>query len=64
MFNVIVFSKIIEKLHGFNYDEVLFLIKHISGETGKDMLLKHLLVEHNFVIGDVHLVANLPEYIR
>lgn len=27
-------------------------------------LLRHLLLEHNFVIGDVHLVANLPQYVK
>jgi len=33
-------------------------------EKDKDGLLKHLLINHSFVIGDVHLVANLPQYVR
>uniref|UniRef100_A0A672YF65 Zinc finger protein 277 n=1 Tax=Sphaeramia orbicularis TaxID=375764 RepID=A0A672YF65_9TELE len=29
----------------------------------KDVLLKHLLIEHKLVIGDVKLIADLPEYM-
>ena len=27
-------------------------------------LLQHLLTDHNFVIGDVNMIANLPAYIN
>ena len=33
-------------------------------EVSKDDLLKHLLLQHNFVIADVQLIADFNKYIR
>ena len=35
-----------------------------NAKGGKDALLQHLLLIHSFVIADVHLIADFPQYIR
>jgi len=38
--------------------------KDSQEKDGKDSFFKHLLIDHSVVIGDIHLVANLPQYIK
>ncbi|XP_023344580.1 zinc finger protein 277 isoform X2 [Eurytemora carolleeae] len=33
-------------------------------KSGKDLLLQHLLLTHSFVIADVQLIADFPQYVR
>ena len=37
---------------------------YLTEKAGKDSFFKHLLIDHSVVIGDIHLVANLPQYIK
>ena len=33
-------------------------------KSGKDLLLQHLLLTHSFVIADVQLISDFPQYVR
>ncbi|XP_033982853.1 zinc finger protein 277-like isoform X1 [Trematomus bernacchii] len=43
-------------------EELLVCLFCPDSERQKDVLLKHLLLEHKLVIADVKLIADLPKY--
>ncbi|KAL3044381.1 hypothetical protein OYC64_021965 [Pagothenia borchgrevinki] len=44
-------------------EELLVCLFCPDSERQKDVLLKHLLLEHKLVIADVKLIADLPKYL-